>query len=149
MRARVSPRASVSRTALSPTARNTHEIILISKSLPVVCDRRPGMNESRSAKRKHPRTVPANAGKDHIAGALRRNHRTAFCKYQQAPAVTPSVMLLRRTGARSVENFLGNRAEFRKLHQRRSYRDPGCGRGGSAGGRGGLGYGGGFGRVLM
>jgi hypothetical protein len=26
---------------------------------------------------------------------------------------------------------------------------PGCGRGGSAGGRGGLGYGGGFGRVLM
>src|SRR5262249_60486357 len=68
MRARVSPKSSVPRAGLSPTARITHEIILISKSLPVVCDRKAGMNESRNAKRKHPRTVPANAGKDHMAG---------------------------------------------------------------------------------
>jgi hypothetical protein len=81
---------------------------------------------------------------------LRRNHRTAFCKYQQAPAVTPSVSLLRRTASEiggelscqfetNFENYTGDHL----------IETPVAGGGGSAGGRGGLGYGGGFGRVLM
>jgi hypothetical protein len=40
-------------------------------------------------------------------------------------------------------------ARSQRQARRQEASEPGCGRGGSAGGRGGLGYGGGFGRVLM
>src|SRR5215471_2654820 len=52
----------------------------------------------------------------------------------------PSQMRLRNRGPLPAKCLLVSLHPFQR---------PGCGRGGSAGGRGGLGYGGGFGRVLM
>ena len=52
----------------------------------------------------------------------------------------PSQVRLRNTGPLPAKCLLVSLHPFQR---------PGCGRGGSAGGRGGLGYGGGFGRVLI